>query len=560
MKIMKHVLLYGIAIVLGLSVGVVLRRNSTPISKLDVDPRASTEAFIKSNATARIAEAKKRYGRVVKTDDSPLATALERDLSMSEGVTRWLYWLEAVEKAQLSDFPRLAQLVEDNSIARDLLAARWIDLNPRHMFDTIAAYYGTSEVWSSLGNTLFKEWPKRDKQAVIDALSESNANHAGGRMKNWRWQVAGALIESDPEIGIKLFHQWNIENYGPRMKGVGPWAAENPRHAAEVGLAHPSGYASQLIMEEIGKQWAQVNPTEALEFAATRRDQYGSLLAASALKSWAEKDLYKAAEWLVSTDSSTRNRLSRPFVEAWGKREPEAALAWCEDNLTGTTLAQAVGGLVKGAAENDVQEAAALVESLKPSAARTEGAIAVAQKWMPGYGSREPVKSELKTWLAQLDTQSLRRVLENLQWRWSESDPKGFGDFIKELRPEQVPPHSYGHISRSFARSDPEQALEWASTLQGSAALSAGQEAFSTWFESQPDPSIRWLQSLPATDPRRQSFFEAMVRNIAHNHLAAERLQLLPVDQRQAAREIIKKIPLAEERRNNLLTAVESHH
>src|SRR5204863_211695 len=44
---------------------------------------------------------------VLSNDDSPLATKLERDLSMSSGVTRWLYWLEALEKAVPGDFPPL---------------------------------------------------------------------------------------------------------------------------------------------------------------------------------------------------------------------------------------------------------------------------------------------------------------------------------------------------------------------------------------------------------------------------------------------------------------------
>ena len=152
MKILKHVILFAIAIALGLVLGAMLRRNGQAIAT------AKLSETTPANADTNPAPVKpKKFRRFVKTDDSPLASALERDLSMSEGVTRWLYWLEAIEKAQLSDFPRLAQLAEGNSIARDLLAARWIDLNPRHMFDTIAAHYGSGDVWSSLGNTLFKE-------------------------------------------------------------------------------------------------------------------------------------------------------------------------------------------------------------------------------------------------------------------------------------------------------------------------------------------------------------------------------------------------------------------
>jgi hypothetical protein len=550
MRIFKHVILFAVAIAAGLALGAMFRRNAQPVASAN-----STNITSVSAATNTAPTKPKKFHRYVKVDDSPLASALERDLSMSEGVTRWLYWLEAIEKAQLSDFPRLAQLAEGNSIARDLLAARWIDLSPRHMFDTIAAHYGSGDVWSSLGNTLFKEWPKRDVNAVIAALSEKNGNHAGGRMKDWRWQVAGALIESDPEVGVKLFHEWNIENYGPRMKGIGPWAAKDPRHAAEVALAHPAGYASRLIVEEIGKQWAQVNPTEGLNFAATRRDEYSSILAASTLKTWAEKDLDSAAQWLVSTDPSTRNRLSAPFVEAWGKHDPESALTWCEENLTGTTLAESVGGLVKGAAQNDVRAAADLVNSLKPSAARTEGALAVAIKWMPEYNARKPVEPEMQNWLAQLDTQSIRRVLDDVQWRWAENDPKGFADFLQQLKPDQITERTYSHLSRTFARTNPEQALDWASKLPDNSAITAGQEAFSTWFQAQPELSMQWLQSLSRTDTRRDPFFEATVRNMAYNHQGMERLALLPEEQRQAARQIIEKMPLGAEHREKVMAA-----
>src|SRR5262249_23134542 len=37
-------------------------------------------------------------------DDSPLATELQRRLSSATGVTNWLCWMDALEKAQPSDF------------------------------------------------------------------------------------------------------------------------------------------------------------------------------------------------------------------------------------------------------------------------------------------------------------------------------------------------------------------------------------------------------------------------------------------------------------------------
>lgn len=558
MKIARNIVLFAIAIALGLSLGFAWRKNNQAISNdTHVDATATKLSSSSNRAPSSARGQSSENPKISRFDNSPLATALERDLSMSDGVTRWLYWLEAIEKAQLTDFPRLAQLAHSNPIALQLLAARWIDLNPRHLYDTLVAQNTPTErqPWASLGNTLFNEWIKRDAPAAIKALSET-ASAGGIRMRDWRWQVAGKLIETDPEVGVKLFHQWNIENFGPRTKGIATWAAKDPRHAAEVALEHPSGHATQLIMEEIGKQWAKIDPTEAMEFSTTRRDQFSPILAATALKTWAEQDLNGAAQWLVSTDATTRNRLSPPFVEAWGNKDPEAALDWCEANLTGSTLASSIGGLVRGAAQNDVRAAAELVNSLAPSAARAEGAVAVALKWMPEYGSRNAINPEFKSWLAQLDPTSLQRVLEDqVQWRWCENNPRDFADFLAGLDPKAVPDRTYAHVGRTLASREPEWTIEWANSLPTSAGLNAGTEAFSTWYESQPANATRWLDALPPADPRRDRYFETMVRNIAFNAHAAERLSALPEHHRRAARDIVEKLPLGPDHRAQVLAA-----
>src|SRR5262245_6600949 len=120
-------------------------------------------------------------------DDSPLATQLERDLAKSSGVTRWLYWLEALEKAVPSDFPRLARLARDNPAALQFVAARWAEIAPRHFFDSlVAAAKDGREPAYQLVRVLFDEWPKRDAEGAIAALNEPSnlgVRHA------WQMQV-----------------------------------------------------------------------------------------------------------------------------------------------------------------------------------------------------------------------------------------------------------------------------------------------------------------------------------------------------------------------------------
>src|SRR5262249_17523705 len=103
-------LLILVAAGLGLAIGGAWR------GRRDQEPSVESRETTTSNTSARLSRpgtAGDRADSKAK-DDSPLATQLERSLSISSGVTRWLYWLEAIEKAAVSDFPRLAMLAKSD--------------------------------------------------------------------------------------------------------------------------------------------------------------------------------------------------------------------------------------------------------------------------------------------------------------------------------------------------------------------------------------------------------------------------------------------------------------
>src|SRR5205809_499751 len=132
MKILFNSLLIIVAAGVGLALGFALRgRAVSTTAGLPADqlPAATVSEVRRSRVSNPPVRARNN-------DDSPLATKLERDLSMSSGVTRWLYWLEAIEKAVPADFPRLLQLAQGNVAATRLVSDRWIELYPRHVFDT----------------------------------------------------------------------------------------------------------------------------------------------------------------------------------------------------------------------------------------------------------------------------------------------------------------------------------------------------------------------------------------------------------------------------------------
>ena len=258
MRILFKTILMLIAVAIGLAFGFALR------GKRIVRIGQSAEV---SPPNAHLIDGSSKGRNVTRfNDDSPLTTKLERDLSMSSGVTRWLYWLQALEKAAPADFPRLVRLAQNSPTALRFVAARWAEVAPRHMFETLIAASKNPRGFpvADLGNLLFKEWARHDADGMIAALNE---HEDAGLRRTWRDDAALSLCVHDPERGLRLMSEWHVR-IGPLMTGIAPWAASNPRHAAEFALENSGGWISEYIMETIAKEWAKSDPGAALEFAS----------------------------------------------------------------------------------------------------------------------------------------------------------------------------------------------------------------------------------------------------------------------------------------------------
>ena len=563
MKIVINSVVILTAAALGLVAGFALRAKRVSSAS------ESAPVTLAAPAAAHPARLKASHQRpeLRPKDNSPLTTQLERDLAKSSGVTRWLYWLEALEKAAPSDFPRLARLAQDNPPALQFIAARWAEIAPRHFLDTLITEAKNSRGLpvQDLARVLFQEWPKRDPEGAIAALSEPGNS---GMRHAWQMDVATTVIKNDIERGLRLFSEWHIGDYMPFYDERGPvpkWAAADPRHAAEFTLQYPSAYLSQGVMKGIGEEWAKTDPAAALQFAAGTPGQLGSLLGTAALKTWAERNLNEAADWLAGADEPARNRLSPGFVEAWAKKDAVGALAWCEQNLSGSSLSGAVTAAVQGAGVKQVAATAALVAAMEPSPARAEGALAVARQWFPmlggmaGPSGNQTVGPETVAWLASLDSLSIKRVLDEETWSWATSDPSSMADFLLTMTNQALGDWPETCLARQMARRNPAEALAWAGRLPGNRALASGGEAYAEWRSSQPEAATQWLNALPADDPRREPFFRSAIRQLAYNPQAPEQLAAMSAQERAAARTAIEGMSsLPADRRARLLSGLTS--
>jgi hypothetical protein len=145
---------------------------------------------------------------------------------------------------------------------------------------------------------------------------------------------------------------------------------------------------------------------------------------------------------------------------------------------------------------------------MKVSPARAEAAAAVAKNWFPAWRSGKTAPSDAIAWMANLDASSVRRALVQVQWKWSNGDPKSMAEFLATIGTDRVPLSADLNVARALVRQNPLDAFAWASRLPVERALTAGREAFVEWRHSQPDLAIQWLNDLPLTDRRKTLFLK----------------------------------------------------
>lgn len=550
MKIVVPCFAVLVGAALGLALGFSFRnlpvgRHSTQLVSIGLASNSSALSNDSSNARTK----------TVPLDDSPLATRLARDLSLSAGVTNWLCWWQALDQAMPSDFPRLLRLAKGNRLMTRMIAERWADLAPEHFLRTAieAARSGNPLPWE-VTNVLLDQWVKRDAVSLIAALKQTD--DFPGRAE-WRRQVASDIIATNTELGLQLMSQWHIENYGPNLKSVEAWAAADPRHAAQFTLANPAGYVSTTVIQAIGREWAKTAPADAMAFAIGQPGNLGSALATAALEAWASRDLNAASQWLSAAGPSVQNKLSPGFVEAWAKQDPASALAWCQSNMSGSALIQSVSSLFKGAADKDVRAAADLVLGMDPSPARAEAAAVVAGRWFPSFGGNEKsVPPDTMTWLNNLDSEAVARAVNAVQWQWADSDPSSMAAFLQSTNTAEISSFAFSNLARNMARSNPTEALDWANQLPEGRGITAGCAAFGEWGRSQPDVAMQWWSALPANDPRRQPFLQGLLSQLAWDTQANSQFAQIAANDPEAARKALANINLDAVRRDTLLSLI----
>lgn len=480
-------------------------------------------------------------------DTSNLAIFKAKSNLMAPGVGKWLHWMEAFEKAGLSDFPTLANQAEGNATLLKILSTRWIETNPRSLYYLLVI--SRESLPPSFVNDLLTEWPKHDLAGVVAALRETNY------LSGARERVSTDLINSDVERALELMTEWHVKSLSLERSKISEWAAVNPAHAAEFATKRPIGRASEQIMEIIGKEWALQDPVAALRFASLNKDELSDKLAKSVMREWPPSRASEVSQWLNAADEKTRESFSPLFVEAWSKQDPAAALVWCSSRLSGTPLTDAVCAVVRSVTEKNLQDGLGLVNKMDPSATKAKAATVVALKWMESTSGSpvQPLPWEATGWIAALDTESQKSVIDTTHWVWAERDPKSLSQILSNMKGASVTPEVYSSLARAMIRQDPLGAMKWTGGLENGQSSIASTLAFSEWRSSQPAAAMQWLSAFPENDSRRGPLYKLAIARLANDPRGSEELANWSARDKEAARVWVEGLPSVASAKTRML-------
>jgi hypothetical protein len=513
-------------------------------------PEAAVTASTAAATDAAVASAKAPHPGTKAAATDKAAADLSAELARQKGAMRWLYLLGAADKASAADMPALVRAAKDLPGATRMLATRWAEMDPQHMFRTLCTEYarnkngGTLADEYNLRSILFETWAKQDPEAAIGALNDRSVLPG---VESERFSMSNTIMKTDPARGLKLMNDWNLTSYLPDLRNVSAWVEKNPRAAAEAAMQNSLGAATGEVMKQIGKAWAAQDPAAALAFAAERRGLNGIQLAQSVMSEWAQRDLSAAMAYVgAQTESLTKAKLGLPLIEAWAKSDPEAALVWANEHLKGEARAAAAASVVKTMAAQDLNAAAEFVAGLEPGGGKNRAVNQLVETWLGDdwMNKKDGTKAgEALQWMASLPEPDARRqAMDQASWRLFYAAPDETIAFLNSPQGATASQGMFDRAAQHLAQKNPESAMQWAAALPADRRGAAQNSVLSEWLNSRPEAAQQWVRQQPAGSGR-STLITTATMNLAWNSPEATRAWLtsLPAADHAAALQGLKQ-------------------
>jgi len=294
-------------------------------------------------------------------------------------------------------------------------------------------------------------------------------------------------------------------------------------HQLETALAQlqslPSTRDRNQMMQELLKQWGQIDPVRALAFADDIESlQERNRAIGEVLEGWAAKDPVSALKWLEDESPNLAARLYGDhmdnIMEGFAAANPVAALQYAqtlaensmaERRVKRRAMREVVDAMVE---QNRIAEAIDMTLAMKESSNRNETLEEIVDQW----AAVDPLAA--KAFVESMtDDPAFGDLQRELLGQWAQIDPPAAAEWISELDPADPNlPRLATSLVERWTRYDINAAADWLNTVPASPEMDRAVAIFSM-RAAQDDPEVALTSWVPSiSDPQLQ---ERLTRGIA---------------------------------------------
>lgn len=592
---------------------------SAPLPEADATPSRSSSTAARAAAQAGIADRAAVYANAARADAASLARQARNAAAEPPSTLRTFKLGVLLARYAELDPARAIALGRELRVPADMLGtlhADWAAADPARARAALAALDDPVTA-TTVGLAMFKTLGGDDI-----AMRQIAAELPSGAERAFMVGAIAAAAETDPAAALEQALDLTESGLGgvAVQRVATAWARSDIRTALSAGdgIADPDLRAtfknavlrewaqfdldsvfayyveldvgSQEELAAIGalREIARLDPHRALDLSARLPASVRLGVEQTALASLAQRDAEAALQYVSRLPPGQQQQVVRQsLARAYGKQNPDAALAWARATGVRENLIGVLGGIAATKPQLAFEVLAAMPEADQPRAtlslvqsvmndrsanypALAEGLIALDTTADDPYGGRGSVGMLLGAWASRSPSAALEWTLTNAErvppaafstlganlartdlsaaeqylarvptpgrtaWiqgmaqSYAQTDPSAAAAWVEQFRTDPAYPVAVAHVAQSLARLDPIAAASVLDRSRDSAMdlqtmWSAGRGVAMAWARTDAPAAAEWARRFAGDDEQRTLPLSAATEVWAGNDYASAR-------------------------------------
>ena len=365
-----------------------------------------------------------------------------------------------------------------------------------------------------LTRNVLSAWFNSDEDEAIayfEAIVDADIKAAAGE------GILQQLSHRDPKRYLELYEKMGSE-------GENNWTYRSAlRKLAVEDLDYAKTYLDSIedpklkkeALESVMSGLSKENPDAAIEMANALDDE-GEREAALAevYEDIASENPQKVAEvFLQRGMKSIGDYDVGDFVYRYADKDIEGAKAFVDQIEDRTLWNGAVSRLLSSWSNKDPIEAAQFAFTQEPTKGIESAMWSIGRE----LGEKDPQKG-VDLALSQPQSSISDAMMKNVLNKWVNEDLEGAIAAINRIPSDRVDLTVYGEVAEKYAETDPQQGINWISTLTDEAQINRSiYTLVDKWVEKSPDDVANYVNSIPSGNQR-----DSAVRSMVYNFDDAE--------------------------------------